>query len=266
MSNKEKKKKLPFWGRKLLKYTEYEAWPTDPNLDAMVQRARYILHAEWPEIKKIFWKKIWRFFRYGWKNLIKKIFLIVVFAIVSYIAVSKVVNVRVEYYTQTKVDTCLHYKSDSTMTLRNFLVQIAYNESRYNKDANRDGSQFWGLYQIGADARTTAGYADIPKDVFLAHPEIQDLCMIELLKYNKKDMQSYINKYSGKIIDGVLVTESGILALAQLGCGAAKGYLSSGRIPAEDEFGNSPRTLLKLGGYQLNLNDVKYSIQDAVHK
>jgi len=118
---------------------------------------------------------------------------------------------------------------------------------------------------MGTDARRNAGYADIPFAVWNRHPEIQDLAMVELLKFEKNIMQNCIDKYSGKIVDGILVTESGILALCQLGCGAAQGYLDSGKIPSEDGNGNNPRNLLKLGGYNLNLEKVRYSIQDAVN-
>jgi hypothetical protein len=151
------------------------------------------------------------------------------------------------------------------MNLRNFMLQVAYTESRYNKHAKRDSSQYWGLYQIGREERRVAGYGDMPMAVYLNHPEIQDLCMIELLKYNKKQMRHVIDKYSGRIVDGILVTESGVLALCHVaGCGGASQYLSSGIIPERDANGNPIRSFLKLGGYDLRLENVKYSIQDAV--
>ena len=140
------------------------------------------------------------------------------------------------------------------MTLDNFLKQISYMESRYNSSANRTGSQFWGLYQIGKRERKNAGYGDIQKNAYLSHPEIQRLCMINLLKYNKKYLKKYIDKYSGKIIDGILMTESGILALAHTGTGYAMMYLDKECIPEIDEYGNRPRLYAKLGGYILNLN------------
>jgi hypothetical protein len=146
------------------------------------------------------------------------------------------------------------YKNDSTMNLRNYLIQIAYGESRYLPNSHRDGSQYFGLFQIGKKERAIAGYGDITDQVFMNHESIQILTMVSLLKINKKYMQSYIDKYSGKIIDGILVTESGILALCQLGTGTAQEYLSSGTIPAVDPYGNKPRELLKMGGYKLNLD------------
>lgn len=155
-----------------------------------------------------------------------------------------------------KVAPIIIYKNDSTMNLKNYLIQIAYGESRYVVKAQRDGSQYLGIFQIGRNERKITGYGDISDQVFLAHEDIQILVMIKLLKLNKKTMQPYIDKYSGKIVDGILVTESGILALCQLGTGSAQEYLDSGTIPVQDSSGNKPRELLKMGGYKLNLDKI----------
>lgn len=255
-----KKHKLPNWLHKLFLLTEESKGDTDANLDEKISRVRFILKRLWPDISYIINKKIQRFWKYQWKKVF--LYCLIFFTILAstyyfiYLQVEKDLNV----YEIKKSEIITSYPSDTNMNLRNFLLQIAYGESRYKPNANRDGSQYWGLYQIGINERKIAGYGDISKEVFFNHPEIQDLCMINLLKYNKKYMQEYINKYSGKIIDGILVTESGILAMCQLGCGSAKLYLDSGIIPAYDENGNQPRQLLKLGGYDLKLNKVRFSI------
>ncbi len=241
--------------------------PTDSALDGDIEYAQMLIHNLSPILRRIVRAKVKRFFKYRWKFALGRVVMAAIVLFLTYLAFVKVMHVqivRIGNESAIAVDTCTHYPSDSSMNLRNFLLQIAYGESRYNPGAHRDSSQYWGLYQIGTDGRRETGYGDIPYSVYIKHPEIQDLCMIELLKYNKKYMQSYIDKYAGKIIDGILVTESGILALCQLGCGAARSYLDSGIIPSEDANGNHPRLLLKLGGYRLNLDKVKYSIQDAV--
>lgn len=260
------KAKMPGWLHKLFLTTEESKGATDLVLDERISRVRFILKHTWPDINYILKKKAIRFFKYQWKKLF--IILLLITAVVSF--AYYLVYLKVEYDMNStkriyiKGDVVTSYPADSSMNLKNYLLQIAYGESRYIVHANRDGSQYWGLYQIGTAERKIAGYGDITKEVFLNHPEIQDLCMINLLKYNKKYMQGYIDKYYGKIIDGILVTESGILALCQLGCGSAQMYLDSGIIPAQDANGNQPRQLLKLGGYRLNLDKVKYSIQDAI--
>jgi hypothetical protein len=77
--------------------------------------------------------------------------------------------------------------------------------------------------------------------------------MVNLLRNNKKYLKQEIEVYSGQIIDGILMTESGILGLAHLGTGFCQQCLRGGKIPEVDENGNKPREYAKLGGYQLNL-------------
>jgi len=249
-----------------LKLTEKERMPTDPTLDHDIEYINMIMHSVWPLLKRVIWKKIVRFFKYRWRVIAGSI---TVAACVSCVFILRSQYVamyeeRASHDQIAKTDTVTHYKNDSTMNLRNFLLQIAYGESRYVKHAGTDKSQFWGLYQIGTTERSVAGYGDVPRHVFENHPEIQDLCMIEFLKYNKKHMQPYIDKYSGKIVDGILVTESGILALCMAGCGTAQKCLDTGIVPETDANGNKIRQLLKMGGYELRLDQVRYSIQDAV--
>lgn len=247
-----------------LKLTSEEKTPTDIQLDNDIEYVSHIMHHIWPKLKVIIKNKIKRYFFYRWKFILGRIIILSMFLSLGYFAFVKVLHVQILQTPVTK-EVVLSYPSDSSMNLRNFLLQIAYGESRYIKETHRDSSKFWGLYQIGSNERKITGFGDIPKNVFLNHPEIQDLCMIELLKYNKKYQQSYIDKYSGKIVDGILVTESGILALSQIGSGSARKWLDEGSIPEVDENGNSPRRMLKMGGYILNLDKVRYSIQDAVN-
>lgn len=249
-----------------LKLTEKERMPTDPALDHDIEYINMVMHSVWPLLTRVIWKKIVRFFKYRWPILVGVFFVIssIVLALALREKYIDTANENSKSELVAKQDTVIRYKKDSTMNLRNFLLQIAYGESRYVKHAGTDQSQFWGLYQIGETERRVAGYGDVPRAVFENHPEIQDLCMIEFLKYNKKHMQPYIDKYSGKIIDGILVTESGILALCMAGCGTAQKCLDAGVIPETDANGNKLRQLLKMGGYELRLEDVKYSIQDAV--
>lgn len=244
--------------------TIHDKTPSNPLLDVKLATVKYHLHNLEPEIKFIIKTKIKRFFIYRWKFILVKLCQISVIVTLFYFAAVKIVEpVFVKIEPRNITDTVYSYPTDTSMTLENFLLQIQFTESRYNPSAHREGSQYWGLYQIGIDARRIGGYEDISKSVFENHPEIQHMCMINLLKHNKEHMQKYIDKYDGQIIDGVLVTESGILALCQLGCGAARGYLDDGKFPQQDEHGNSPRSLIKLGGYKLDLNKFNFSKLDG---
>ncbi len=164
-------------------------------------------------------------------------------------------------------DIVLSYPDDSTMTMENYLLQIQYLESRYNHNANRLNSEYWGLYQIGHNIRKETGYGDISKSVFLNHPEIQHLCMIKSLEMYQDIMKDYINKYSGTIVDGILITESGILACSHLiGCEGTKRLLDKGVIPEKDINGNPIRHFFKLGGYKLNFDNINFKNLNSLIK
>jgi hypothetical protein len=249
-----------------LKLTAEEKTPTDIQLDHDIEYVSYIIYNIWPILKKIIRNKIKRYFWYRWKFIFGRIVIFSLILFLSYIAFVKVFHVRmVEVETPNK-EVFLSYPHDSSMNLRNFLIQIAYGESRYNKGAHRDSSQYLGLFQIGKNERKITGYGDIPDYIYLNHEEIQIISMIRLLKYNKKYMQGYINKYSGKIVDGILVTESGILALCQLGCGYTRQCLDGGTIPPNDGNGNNPRRLLSMGGYKLKLDDITDNVVSIVDR
>ena len=247
-----------------LRPTSEEKTPTDTELDHDIEYVSFLLHHIWPVLKSVIRNKARRFLRYRWKFVLGRTVFFIGVAVLAYFAFVKVLSVRVvRVNAPAHSDECMQYRADTSMNLRNFLTQIMYVESRYNKRAKRDSSQYWGLYQIGRTERCAAGYGDVPMAAFLSHQEIQDLCMIGLLKHNRNNMKKYIGKYSGKVVDGILVTESGVLALCHLGCGAAQKYLDSGVVPDVDENGNSPRTMLKLGGYDLLLDKVRFSIDDS---
>ena len=234
----------------------------DDNLAAANDQFYYLLGEEKRLFKDLLPRNIKYFFKYKKLYLAKLMLVIstigllavgVVIVIAFALNYFRVLDVSIPKQSTQKV---IIYKTDSTMTLRNYLIQIAYGESRYIVNAHREDSQYLGIFQIGRKERANVGYGDISDVSFLKHEDIQVLTMIKLLKLNKKSMQPYIDKYSGKIVDGILVTESGILALCQLGTGSTQKWLDSGYIPAVDEFGNKPRELLKMGGYRLNLDKI----------
>lgn len=96
-----------------------------------------------------------------------------------------------------------------------FLRKIGHVESgnRYSA-VNRWG--YMGKYQFGLET-LRALEIDASKKEFLSSPTLQEKAMAKLLAENKKTLRRYIRKYDGKVVHGVLVTESGILAAAHLG-------------------------------------------------
>ena len=76
---------------------------------------------------------------------------------------------------------------------------------------------------------------------------------LALLKKNKWELREVIKEYRGKMIDGVRITESGILAAAHLGgAGSVRKFLeSNGRKKCKDNYGTSVKSYMKeFGGYE----------------
>jgi hypothetical protein len=82
----------------------------------------------------------------------------------------------------------------------------------------------------------------------------QDRAMIKLLKKNKIYLGEYLSEFEGKMINGIKITKSGLLAGSHLvGAGAIKQFLdSNGQFVPKDGNG-VPVTdyIKKFGGYHL---------------
>jgi hypothetical protein len=110
---------------------------------------------------------------------------------------------------------------------------------------------YMGKYQFGTSALRFIGINSNAE--FLNSPELQEKAFVALLKINKSKLQDVIEEYRGKTIDGVRVTESGILAAAHLGgAGSVRKYLeSNGRKKCKDGYGTTVRSYLKqFAGYE----------------
>jgi len=96
-----------------------------------------------------------------------------------------------------------------------FLTKIGHFESSndYSK-VNRFG--YMGKYQFGKETLQALDI-EVSKKKFLSSPVLQEQAMDKLLKSNHKNLRRFIKKYDGKVLHGVYVTESGILAAAHLG-------------------------------------------------
>ncbi len=109
---------------------------------------------------------------------------------------------------------------------------------------------YMGKYQFGMSALRSIGIKS--KKDFLNNPRLQEKAFKALLSINKAQLANEIEKFEGKIINGVKITESGILAAAHLGgAGSVKNYLkSNGKRKFKDGFGTSMKSYFKkFGGY-----------------
>jgi len=134
-----------------------------------------------------------------------------------------------------------------------FLSAIGFRESSNNyKAVNRFG--YLGKYQFGRKTLNAIGFENISNKEFLANPTIQEKAMLTLLKQNKHTLRKEIAKYSGKVINGIYITESGILAAAHLaGAGNVKKFFRKG-YEFRDGNGTKMTSYMKqFANYKLNI-------------
>lgn len=134
-----------------------------------------------------------------------------------------------------------------------FKEAIGYRESE-NKYKKVNSLGYLGKYQFGSETLRTIGIHDSSK--FLKSPKMQERAFVALLSKNKWILKDIIEKYDGKVVNGILVTESGILAAAHLGgAGSVKRYFKNkGRKYIKDAYGTSVRSYLKaFSGYDTSL-------------
>ena len=148
-------------------------------------------------------------------------------------------EIRVHEYHQQQLDS--------------FLNAIGFRESSNRYDiVNRWG--YMGKYQFGRSTLKGLGFTVTRKE-FLSNPQLQEEAMMALLLHNKEKLQKYIDVFDGKTVNGMLITESGILAAAHLGGqGSVKRYFKHGKV-FRDGYGTKITSYMeKFSGYDIQLN------------
>ena len=137
--------------------------------------------------------------------------------------------------------------------LEHFLNAIGHRESTNRYDVvNKWG--YMGRYQFGKSTLKGLGY-DVSKNEFLSNPELQEEAMLSLLKHNKEKLQKYIDVFDGKTINGIYITESGILAAAHLGGqGSVRRYFRNGKVFKDGNGTKITSYMDKFSGYDIALN------------
>lgn len=123
---------------------------------------------------------------------------------------------------------------------------------------------YMGKYQFGTSALRFFGIKS--NSQFLNNPELQEKAFVALIKFNKYKLRDIIREYRGKTVDGVRVTESGILAAAHLGgAGSIRKFLvSEGKNKIKDGYGTSVKSYLKqFAGYETH--NIKAESSPKVH-
>lgn len=130
-----------------------------------------------------------------------------------------------------------------------FKEALAFKESRGNyRKVNSLG--YLGKYQFGETTLNRIRIYDT--NLFLNDPKLQEDAFYALCSLNKWILIRDIKRSVGKKINGIEITESGILAAAHLaGAGNVKKYLrSNGELNAYDAYGSDVQLYMKkFAGY-----------------
>ena len=133
-----------------------------------------------------------------------------------------------------------------------FLSKLGYKESGNRYDAvNSYG--YMGKYQFGRSTLEGLGYY-ISKEDFLNSPAIQEKAILDLLRHNRRVLKRYIVKYNDSVVNGVYITESGVLAAAHIaGPGNVKKFFKQGR-DFKDGYGTTMTSYMNyFAGYELDI-------------
>lgn len=152
-----------------------------------------------------------------------------------------------DYPTEKKVNVVFTEKR-----LISFKEAVAFKESQGQyRLVNSLG--YMGKYQFGSKALRAVGVKN--DKAFLKDPALQEKAFLALLSKNKWILRNEIEKYAGKIVNGVAITESGILAAAHLGgAGSVKNFFkNNGNRHFKDAYGTSLKSYMKaFAGYDLS--------------
>jgi len=149
-----------------------------------------------------------------------------------------------------------YYDVDSTKNYNKWKEDLAGIESQgwgNPYEARREGSQYWGKFQFGESARKTIGFDKIEWDEWKSVPEIQEAGMKLWTRYLYNNLKKDIDKFDGKFLNGWIVTESGIIAMAHnVGPESTRKFLYSyGKFIPKDGSGKDATRFLILGNYDL---------------
>ena len=136
--------------------------------------------------------------------------------------------------------------------LDSFLTAVGFRESGNRYDiTNKWG--YMGKYQFGKSTLKGLGFK-VTKKEFLSNPQLQEEAMMALLLHNKEKLQKYIDVFDGQTINGMLITESGILAAAHLGGqGSVKRYFKNGKVFRDGNGTKITSYMEKFSGYDIQL-------------
>jgi hypothetical protein len=137
--------------------------------------------------------------------------------------------------------------------LNRFLTDIGFRESGNRYDITNSWG-YMGKYQFGKSTLKGLGF-EVTRKEFLSNPQLQEEAMMALLLHNKEKLQTYIDLYDGETINGMYISESGILAAAHLGGqGSVKRYFRNGKVFRDGNGTKITSYMNQFSGYDIKLN------------
>ena len=144
--------------------------------------------------------------------------------------VGDVAYVPYEYEVKMSSQDCIPFLGKSFL---GFCHDLGLSESSGDYSAvNRFG--YLGKYQFGRSTLHWVGIRNTSR--FLNSPLLQERAFEALISKNKWVLRDYIDRFNGQFINGVKISESGLLAAAHLGgAGNVKKFLdSNGKVVFRD--------------------------------
>jgi len=171
--------------------------------------------------------------------------LFVTLAIYSFTTIKR--NKKVTHTKKVVISTPYNFNKNILILQNDFMgfrEAIGFKESQ-GKYRVINTLGYLGKYQFGKTTLHRLGIYNTEK--FLKNPELQEKAFIALCKVNKWILRKDIKRSVGKTINGIKITESGILAAAHLsGAGNVKKFLrSNGHLKFSDAYGASISSYLK---------------------
>jgi hypothetical protein len=135
-----------------------------------------------------------------------------------------------------------------------FLNEIGFTESSNNYSITNSRG-YLGKYQFHPNTLKMLKI-EVDDSTFLNSPRIQEEAMIKLLKYNKRVLKKR-EMYTHHVLDGKVITESGLLAASHLvGVGNVIKYLSHGELYKDGNGVCMSRYMEKFSGYEIILDKI----------
>lgn len=167
------------------------------------------------------------------------------------------VDSSLQYKVLTLEDAKKNLQSINTLqvgkTYVGFKEALAFKESQGIYDIiNSYG--YIGKYQFAPNSLNALGITDF--EAFRKNAKLQEEAFLAYTARNKWLLRNYIDKYEGEVINGIEITESGVLAAAHLaGAGNVKKFLRTrGAHQVNDAFGTSLQYYLKrFSGYDTSI-------------